>query len=100
MFTFVASVLAAGTEVTIRHVRVPEDLPALQAFFSNEFSLPHYRVDITDRDLRKIYTAIALSPYADAYIASVGDDILFLFEVHHARYYDAADGLSIPAAHG
>jgi len=95
MFSFIASVRAADAEVTIRRGSIATDLPRLQQLFSKEFSDGALRAGIGVDALRAIYGGIALSPYADAYLAAVGDEVLFLFEVHHAKYYDTPAGLPV-----
>ena len=95
MFSFVASILAAGTEITIRHVCVQTDLPVLKDLFIREFFNSSPRSTISIEDLRKIYTPIALSPNADAYLAFANDMALFVFEVHEAKYYDTYPGLPV-----
>lgn len=95
MFSFVASVLAGGTEITIRHVCVLTDLPIIKELFSVEFFNGSLRASISIEDLRNIYTPIALSPNADAYIACAGETALFVFEVHEAKYYDAGSALTV-----
>ena len=95
MFSFVESLRAAGTDITLRHVSVTTDLVVLKDLFSREFSARTYRSSMSIEDLRQIYTGITLSSNADAYMAWAGDLCMFLFEVHEARYYDVPAGLPV-----